>query len=180
MRLWLQAVIRERNGGPNQGLNEDSILPNYVEPAVSSNHKWTFPRSTHMMYPRIEGSAELPGTYWTLARVNMTMYEAMSSVGLISTSGQPSSEGLVSGLSSSESESCPDGAWCQHRDSRGKMSVRRFCALPFICPVRTHHTRYHIPSAPSRGGGRRELTRGLVSLVILLCGLTSNVIVDLL
>ena len=150
---WISAIMREQNGGPNRGLNEDTILQNFVEPDSTYN---VFPRSTHILYPREfistsasdGGTRQLPNTFWMKASVNMTMYEALRKIGMISDSGQISQ--LVA-ETNEEIMNCPDGTWCDATaDSSGQMSVRRFCAQPFICPVRTHHSRYSTYKSQAR------------------------------
>ena len=102
--------------------------------------------------PSRSGLSDLPGTYQTRARVNMTMHAALSRVGLIDAAGARGNL-LVAESATEATDSCPDGAWCKDRDEQGRLSIRRFCAQPFICPVRSHHTRYHIPSTPKNHGG---------------------------
>jgi hypothetical protein len=184
LRRWVRAVVRERNGGPNRGLNEDTVLQNYVEPRADlyeNDPGGGFPRSTHMMYARPLGNAanvEAPGTYWTRARVNTTMYEALSRLGLIEAAkgGGAGGGGLLVAESAAEATtSCPDGTWCNDRDAQGKLSIRRFCAQPFICPVRTHHTRYHIPPRPkSQGGARRGVGVGVMAAAVVVMSYLSG------
>ena len=166
VHAWMRALDDEASGRTWTGLNTDTVLFNSVRPDPGAYSQATsFPRATHFLYGYLS-SATLPwtsstlaarwasdwgrknqggGTYYTMAVVNQTLKEARVAAGF--TFGDTPTS-LQSDNADSAAE-CPDNAWCAPSTAklpagRTRFDVRKFCALPAICPVRTHHPSYKI------------------------------------
>jgi len=143
---WFNGLKDDYGGANNQGWTGlgSSILDNVVSPTSTfyPTHDF-FPRSTHYIYGKVSKLISLfgrrdVGTFRTTGHANRTLLEAMSPI------FDPYNK-LIASLDNQSMSRCPDDEWCSpYRTAQGNnveppFDVARFCALPEICPVRTHH-----------------------------------------
>ena len=136
--------LRDHGGSHASGWTGlgDSILDNVVSPKTEAYPDENFfPRSLHYLYGLYDqminngggaGHRDL-GTFRTTGHPNRTLIDAIAAVFNPSTT-------LINNMTEQSLINCPDDQWCSpYRKTNEPFDLARFCALPEICPVRTHH-----------------------------------------
>ena len=136
--------LRDHGGSHASGWTGlgDSILDNVVSPKTESYPDDSFfPRSLHYLYGLYDqminngggaGHRDL-GTFRTTGHPNRTLIDAIAAVFNPSTT-------LINNMTEQSLINCPDDQWCSpYRKTNEPFDLARFCALPEICPIRTHH-----------------------------------------